>query len=74
MNIYKEHSRVFKINDMDIYKKLYNKEHGSYKDYVFYEDGNEYILLKITFLDILGYGSIFKGTIKTMNLILMIIH
>ena len=29
-------------------KKLYNKEHSSYKHYVFYEDGNEYIPLKTT--------------------------
>ena len=52
-NIYKEDSKPFNISDIDIdkirvsNKKLYNKEHGSYKHYVFYEDGNEYIPLKI---------------------------
>ena len=52
-NIYKEDSRIFNIYDIDTDqirvsdKKLYNKKHGSYKHYVFYEDGNEYIPLKI---------------------------
>ena len=71
-NIYKEDSKVFKINDISIDKirasdKLYNKEHGSYKHYVFYEDGNEYIPLKITLLDVHGYYNIFKGNSKIMN-------
>ena len=71
-NIYKEDSKVFKINDIGIDKirvsdKLYNKEHGSYKHYVFYEDGNEYIPLKITLLDVHGYYNIFKGNSKIMN-------
>ena len=66
-NIYKEDSRVFKINDIDIDKirvsdkKLYNKEHGSYKHYVFYKDGNDGNEL------IHCYYNIFKGTSKTMN-------
>ena len=40
-NMYKEDSRVFKLNVLDIDKirvsdkKLYNKDHGSYKNYVF---------------------------------------
>ena len=72
-NIYKEDSRIFNINDIETNeirasnKKLYNKEHGSYKYYVFYEDGNEYIPLKITLLDVYGYYNIFKGDSKTMN-------
>ena len=49
-------------------KKLYNKQHNSYKHYVFfYENGNEYIPLKVTLLDVLGYYNIFKGNSKTMN-------
>ena len=48
-------------------EKLYNKEHGSYKHYIFYEDGNEYIPLKITILDVHGYYNTFKGNSKTMN-------
>ena len=71
--IYKENTTVFKINDIDIDKaivsdkKLYNKEYGSYKHYVFYEDGNEYILLKITLLDVHGYYNTFKVNSKIMN-------
>ena len=40
-NIYQEDSRIFSINDRDIDKirvsdkKLYNKKHDSYKDYIF---------------------------------------
>ena len=77
-NIYKEDSRIFNINDIDTdqisvsNKKLYNKEHGSCKHYVFYEDGNEYIPLKITLLDVHCYYNILKGDLKgdskTMNL------
>ena len=71
--IYKEDSRVFKINDIDIdkirvsNKKLYNKEHGSHKHYFLYENDNEYIHLKISLLDVYGYYNIFKGNSKTMN-------
>ena len=72
-NIYKQDSRIFNINDIDIDKirvsdkKLYNKKHDSYKHYVFYEDGNEYIPLKINHLDVLGYYNIFEGDSKIMN-------
>ena len=59
-SIYKEDSRVFNINDIEIDKikvsdkKLYNKKHDSCKHYVFYKDGDEYIPLKITLLDVRG--------------------
>ena len=43
------------------------KKHNSYKHYVFYEDGNEYIPLKVTLTDVLAYYNIFKGDNKTMN-------
>ena len=72
-NIYIEDSKVFKMSDIDIDKirvfdkKIYNKEHGSYKHYVFYEDGNEYIPLKTALLDVNSYYNIFKGNSKTMN-------
>ena len=33
----------------------------------FYEGGNEYIPLKITLLDVLGYYNIFEGDSKTMK-------
>ena len=71
-NRYKEDSRIFNINDIDINKirvsdkKLYNKKHNSYNHYVFYEDGNEYIPLKITLLDVHGYYN-FEDDSKTMN-------
>ena len=72
-NMYKEDLKLFNINDIDIDKirvsdkKLYDKKHNSYKHYVFYEDGNEYISLKITLLDVLGYYNIFEAGSKTMN-------
>ena len=74
-SIYKEDSRVFNISDIDIDrisvsdKKLYNKNHDSYKHYVFYEDDDddEYIPLKITLLDVPGYYNIFNDDGKTIN-------
>ena len=36
-------------------KKLYNKEHNSYKYYVFYGHSNEYIPLRIILKDFVGY-------------------
>ena len=72
-NIYKEDLKIFNINDIDIDKirvsdkKLYDKKHNSYKHYVFYEDGNEYISLKITLLDVLGYYNTFEADSKTMK-------
>ena len=72
-NICKEDSRVFNICDIDIDKikdsdkKLYNKKHDSYKRYVVFEDCNEYIPLKIAFLDVTGYYNIFEDDSKTMS-------
>ena len=72
-NIYKEISEPININDIEIDKirvsdkKLYIKKHNSYKHYAFYEDDNEYIPLKITLIDVLGYYNIFNGDNKTMN-------
>ena len=70
-NIYKEDLKLFNINHIDIDKirvsdkKLYDKKHNSYKHYVFYEDGNEYIPLKIILLDVLGYYNVFEADSKT---------
>ena len=67
-NIYTKDSEDFNINDIKIDKmrvsdkKLYKKEHDSYK--YFYEDGNVYIHLKMTLIDVLGYYSVFKGDSK----------
>ena len=73
-NINKEDARVFNINDINIDKikvsdkKLYNKKHDSYKHYVFYEDDDdEYIPLKIAFLDVPGYYNTFNDDSKTIN-------
>ena len=72
-NIYKEISEAISVNDIEIDKirvsdkKLYIKKHNSYKHYIFYEDSNEYIPLKITVIDVLGYYNIFKDNNKTMN-------
>ena len=72
-NIYKEDSRVFNINDRDIDKikvsdkTFYNKKHDSYKHFVFYEDDDEYIPLKITLSDVPGHYNILNDDSKTMN-------
>ena len=72
-SIYKEDSRVFNIKDIDIDKirvsdkNLYNKKHDSCKYYVFYEDYNEYIPLKITLLDVPGCYNIINDDTKTMS-------
>ena len=63
----------FRINDIDINKirvsdkKLYNKEHNSYKYYVFYEHDNKYIPLKIILRDVVDYCNDYKDNGKTMN-------
>ena len=36
-------------------KKLYNKEHNSFKYYLFYEHDDEYIPQKIVLKDVVGY-------------------
>ena len=56
----------FKINDIDINKirvsdkKLYSKEHNSYKYYVFYEHEDKYIPLKIILKDVIGCYNDYK--------------
>ena len=70
---YIKDTKCFKINDIDIDKirvsdkKLYNKEHNSYKYYVFYEHGDKYILLKFILRDVVGYYNDYKDNKKTMN-------
>ena len=64
----------FKINDIDINKirvfdkKVYSKEHNSYKYYAFYEQDDKYIPLKILLKDVVGYYNDYKDKGKTMNL------
>ena len=60
----------FRIDDIDIFKirvsnkKLYNKEHNSYKYYMFYEHGDKYIPLKIILRDAVGYYNDYKANSK----------
>ena len=60
----------FRINDIDIDKitvsdrKLYNKEHNSYKYYVFYEHDDKYIPLSIILRDAVGYYNDYKDKSK----------
>ena len=60
----------FKINDIYINKTkvsdkmLYNKEHNSYKYYVFYEHDDKYIPLKIILKDVVGYYNDYKDNSK----------
>ena len=78
---YIKDTKYFKIDDIDINKirvsnkKHYSKEHNSYKYYVFYEDDNKYIRLKITLKNVVGYYNVFKDNdgkynIKKMNFVL----
>ena len=60
---YIKDTECFRINDTDINnirvsnKKLYNKEHNSYKYYVFYEYGDKYIPLKENYFKRCGWLS-----------------
>ena len=78
---YIKDTECFRVNDIDNNKirvsdkKLYNKEHNSYKYYVFYEHDNKYIPLKIILRDVVGYYNDYKDngeydskySAKTMN-------
>ena len=71
--IYKKDDDFFEINDIDIDKirisdkKLYNIKHDSYKHYVFHEDGDKYIPLRIIFKDVLGFYNDYKDNGKKMR-------
>ena len=57
----KDNAKCFNINDIDTNKirvskkSLYIKKHNSYKYHVLYEDDNEYIPLRVTLKDVVGY-------------------
>ena len=63
-------TECFEINDIVINKirvsdkKLYNKEHNSYKYYVFYEHDDKFIPLKIILIDVVGYYNYYKDNSK----------
>ena len=67
---YIKDTECFRINDIDINKirvsdkKLYNKEHNSYKYYVFYEHDDKYIPLKIILRDVVDYYNDYKDNSK----------
>ena len=62
----KDNTKCFKINNIDVNKikvsekKLCSKTYNSYKYYVFYEDDNEYVPLRIILKDVLGKYSIYR--------------
>ena len=65
-----EDTECFEIDEIDVdkirvsSKKLYNKEHNSYKYYVFYEDEDGYIPMKIILSDAAGYYNDYKDNSK----------
>ena len=67
---YMKKTKYIKINDIDTDKirvsdkKLYNKEHNSYKYYVIYEHDDEYIPLRIILRDMVGYYNDYKDNSK----------
>ena len=67
-------TKCLRINDIGIEKirvsdrKLYNKEHNSYKYYVFYANNDKYIPLRIILRDVAGYYNDYKDNSKYMTL------
>ena len=57
----KDNIKCVKFNDVEINKirvseqRLYSKQHNAYKYYVIYEHDNEYIPLRVTLKDVVGY-------------------
>ena len=68
----KDNSKCFKINEIDINKirvskkRLYSKKYNSYKYYVLYEHDNDYVPLRVTLKDVVGYCSVYDDS-KKMN-------
>ena len=67
---YIKDTECFRIDDIDTNKirvsdkKLYNKEHNSYKYYIFYEHDDKFIPLKIILRDVVGYCNDYKDNTK----------
>ena len=57
----KDNEKCFGIDEIDINKiriserSIYSKQHNAHKYYVLYEHNNEYIPLRITLRDVVGY-------------------
>ena len=70
---YIKHNECFRINNTDIDKirvsdkNPYNKQHNSYKYYMFYEHDDKYIPLQIILQHVVGYYNDYKDNGKTMN-------
>ena len=68
----RDNSKCFGINDIDINKirisekSLYSKQHNTYKYYVLYEHNKEYMPLRITLKDLVGYYDVYNDD-KRMN-------
>ena len=68
----KDNIKCFKFNDVEINKirvseqRLYSKQHNAYKYYVIYEHDNEYIPLRVTLKDVVGYYDVYNDS-KKMN-------
>ena len=68
----KDNSKCFGINDININKirisekSLYSKQHNAYKYYVLYAHNNEYMQLRITLKDVVGYYVVYNDD-KKMN-------
>ena len=62
----KDNSNSFGINDIDINKirtsekSLYSKQHNAYKYYELYGQNNEYMSLRITLKDVVGYYDVYN--------------
>ena len=69
----KYNTKCFGINDIDINKirisekSLYSKQHNAYKYYVLYEHNNEYMPLRSTMKDVVGYYDVYNNDDKRMN-------
>ena len=70
---YQQKCKCFGINNMDINKvrnsekSLYSKQHNAYKYYLLYEHNNEYMPLRITLKDLVGYYDVYTDD-KRMNI------
>ena len=63
----KDNSKCFGINNIDINKiQKMSLQHNAYKYYVLYEHNNEYMPLRITLEDAVGYYDIYNDD-KRMN-------
>ena len=69
----KDNKKCFGIDEIDINKiriserSLYSKQHNAYKYYVLYEHNNEYLPLRISLKDLIGYYDVYNDNGKRMN-------